>query len=434
MFCHAQLDIDEAISLETNDTLKANDYALKGRILIELKDFDAARSAYDIAHRTVPNHQEAVKGLADYSITVKSYKKALVYLDRYIDITEASATVIEYDVYRDRGVAKLQLHDYVGAIEDFNLGLAIVSDADNDYVNLLFLRGCAHYKSKAEMLADDDFTEVISGTNTNARSLRTHAYYMRGSARLLSVRDASDYVTAIGDFTDAIEWNLENADFSNPNEARFYSTLYATRGQVRLAIGKYAGAIDDFTNAIGCNRDNLEISDLYFARGQARIARGWDGVLKWQTLSSKWQGDPFSLKKKRDEVKRLALREYEYAAEDADLMVRHSREANAPCRDILNAAVIYAQAWERSSYYLRFDLTLRPKVKEYRNEAERLIADSIRTLIPDEREAFLDKEVFTNPSLLKLWKQQTNKDLKRRFLNWANDGQLKSDAAMSVSE
>lgn len=112
----------------------------------------------------------------------------------------------------NRGVAKNDLQDYIGAIADF--------------------------------------TKAIELDPTDAET-----YYARGYAKLYQ----QDYIGSIADLTNAIE--------INPN----YGQAYISRGYTKSYLQDYRGAIADYTKAIKIDPTDAR---AYYGRGLAKIALG----------------------------------------------------------------------------------------------------------------------------------------------------------------
>ena len=80
------------------------------------------------------------------------------------------------DAYHDRGLAKVELEDYKGAIQDFNKAIEL------EYIKLNLAynnRGAAKRNLKDYRGAIEDYTKAI-GINPNY----ANAYYNRGAAKI----------------------------------------------------------------------------------------------------------------------------------------------------------------------------------------------------------------------------------------------------------
>jgi len=144
--------------------------------------------------------------------------------------------------YNSRGIGKINIQDYRGAIVDFNKAIEI----DPKYAMAYYNRGKAKNFLGDETGAIADATQAIELNPKNEE-----VYFFRGN-RKAEIRDNSG---AIIDFNKAIELK--------PN----YEEAYNSRGTAKKELQDYKGAIVDLTQAIELNPQDWQ---AYCIRGSAK--------------------------------------------------------------------------------------------------------------------------------------------------------------------
>ena len=147
--------------------------------------------------------------------------------------------------YYSRGIARAELGDTQGAIEDYTQAIKI----DPNNAVAYYSRGIARSELGDKQGEIEDYTQAIKIDPNNV-----NAYFNRGTARY----HLGDKQGAIDDYTQAIKI---------PN----YDILYFNRGNARDDLGDKQGAIDDYTQAIKINPSDV---DAYYNRGNARSDLG----------------------------------------------------------------------------------------------------------------------------------------------------------------
>lgn len=156
---------------------------------------------------------------------------------------EAIASFKEFpDAYLRRGLAKVGLSLYEGAIHDCNETLILKQDCYEAY----YLRGLAkvsidHYEESIQ-----DFGEAI-----RLRQDYYSAYYFRGIAMMRLDR----HEEAIHDFDNAVRLKQD------------YYGAYYFRGLAKIGLDRYGEAIGDFNVAI---RFKIDYHEAYYFRGLAK--------------------------------------------------------------------------------------------------------------------------------------------------------------------
>ena len=144
--------------------------------------------------------------------------------------------------YLNRGLAKIKIQDYTGAIADFTKAIEIDpkdADAYND-------RGVAKCELQDYRGAIVDFTQAIE-----LNSIYSDAYYNRANAK----GEIQDYNGEIADYTKAIEIDPK-------------AEGYFKRGLAKGLLKDYRGAIVDYTQAIELNP---KYAEAFYFRGGAEL-------------------------------------------------------------------------------------------------------------------------------------------------------------------
>lgn len=178
-------------------------------------------------------------------------------------------------VYRSRGNAQYQLHQFQAAIDDFDRALAISSDD----VESLVMRGWSHYAMDNNEKALGDFDQAIALSPQSAL-----AYVGRGQVLLEEDR----FSEALADFELAVrhgpklqasyfgrgaahsalgQMDESLADYDRAIElAPEHASAYFARALVHAHLGRDGKAIDDLSKAIEYRPDDV---NAYVARAQA---------------------------------------------------------------------------------------------------------------------------------------------------------------------
>jgi serine/threonine protein kinase/Tfp pilus assembly protein PilF len=176
-------DLDQAVRLTTPGNPRLAEYQYRrGRILHELKRFEPALEAYQVALAIKPDHADALRMSADVLLALNRGADARAALDRYLkDAKDAAA-------YRQRGFEKAKNRDYAGALSDYTRSLDIEPNAASTHAR----RGWA-FLNEATQLAFNDFEAAIKNEPRNS-----DLYNGRGCALVLlgrhreGVRDAEE--------------------------------------------------------------------------------------------------------------------------------------------------------------------------------------------------------------------------------------------------
>lgn len=176
-------------------------------------------------------------GLAKFNL--QDYRGAVEDYNRAIELNPN-----EHRAYLLRGNTKAELQDYSGAIQDYNKAIELNPIEHLAY----FLRGLVKSELKDYRAAIEDYSEAIELKPNDA-----DAYYSRGSAKA----KLQDYMGALQDYNKVIELSPKLA------------SAYLSRGGAKFRLEDYRGAIQDFDKAIELN---LDYDEAYLSRGLAKIS------------------------------------------------------------------------------------------------------------------------------------------------------------------
>jgi eukaryotic-like serine/threonine-protein kinase len=164
-------DLERAIRLDVpNSRELAKDHAEMARLLLVDKQFQRALDACDLALQIDPDDPEVHRWRIGALLELSRTKDAIEACDAYLHAGRSSA-----DVLGLRGLAKARRNDFVGAIEDYTLALAIQPKSPL----VRSRRGWAYLVSGAPQLALRDFEEAVRVDPSSG-----DAYSGRGSAHI----------------------------------------------------------------------------------------------------------------------------------------------------------------------------------------------------------------------------------------------------------
>lgn len=167
----ALADLDQAIRLETPDNLVlARDHANRGRLLAQAGDDARALAACDAAIARVATYEPAHRLRLDILLRQGRRDDVIRSCDALIERGKAAPSI-----YERRALAREELRDFSGAIEDFTSAMA----SGGDRPTLLRRRGWLYIVAEAPRLALRDFEEAIRQDPASG-----DAYNGRGAARV----------------------------------------------------------------------------------------------------------------------------------------------------------------------------------------------------------------------------------------------------------
>lgn len=278
-FDNALEDINKVIAINPKN---AKAYTLKGRIKLRQYDFKSkdieycneAKANFDLAMKLNPNDAITLNNLAYYyQYCIGDIKAAKEQYDKSLTIDNSQS-----DVFYSRGNLKGDLHDSIGAINDYTSAIklnpkkgayyierakiyeglgnykksfddnntAIISDSSA----LGFIgRGRTALRLKQYDAAINDFTYIISKTqlaeSNNYTSIFSYdcagAYYYRGYCYL----NLNDKINACNDWENALYRGLKLANNLIELHCKMNPNIYLNRGQTKYDNEDYNGALEN---------------------------------------------------------------------------------------------------------------------------------------------------------------------------------------------
>ena len=264
---------------QTNQTISADTYFLRGNASYGLGRYDLAIANYDKAIQLKPDYVNAyynrgnVKAdLGQHSAAIRDYGKAIQFKptlavaydnrgNAKADLGQYFEAIRDYDkaiqlkptlanAYYNRGIAKADLGQYFEAIRDYDKAIQLKPDHANAYIT----RGNAKADLGQHSAAIRDYDKAIQLKPTLAV-----AYDTRGIAKA----HLGQHFEAIKDFDKAIQLKPDHAN------------AYYNRGNVKGKLGQYFEAIRDYDKAIQLKPDH---ANAYLNRGFTKMLlnRTWE--------------------------------------------------------------------------------------------------------------------------------------------------------------
>lgn len=172
---NAIADCTSAIALANNPTepllSRAIAYYRQGNYLAAIQDSDRAISLHKCDFRAYYNRALAHAGAQNYLKAINDLNLALVQFP-------SKSNLLLADIYTDRGLARFELADYQGAMQDFSLAIRLNPQDDRAYYN----RGCTCFRHGDYHNAIANFTTSLqlNPANTQAQVNRGIANHQLG--------------------------------------------------------------------------------------------------------------------------------------------------------------------------------------------------------------------------------------------------------------
>jgi len=160
----------KAIDINTNDPLL---YLYRGQSKFELKDYLGALSDYSKANELEPEDEYINESIGYVYSEMKDYKKAIQAFTTCIETNLCPS----FNLYVHRAIAKRELNDYEGEIED--LTKAIKSLDEDEYIfktRLFKQRGKAREKLGDIKGSIDDFKKEKESSEKSTEESLNHWY------------------------------------------------------------------------------------------------------------------------------------------------------------------------------------------------------------------------------------------------------------------
>jgi len=222
-------DFDRALAINPRSELA---YYERGLTKLDDRDLAGANADLEKALELNPKLALAQFALGNVRHAERNLKAAIAAYDKAVRIDPA----IEYYVSNARGLAKFELGDCSGAIDDFSRALAINERSPATFRNRAI---CLVRRGKFED-AVADFTRAIYITPESAE-----LFAERGGAFLYS----RDLVTARRDIDQALKLDPKNA------------TALRARARLRLAENDLPGAFEDLNRSISLKSSDDALSE-----------------------------------------------------------------------------------------------------------------------------------------------------------------------------
>jgi eukaryotic-like serine/threonine-protein kinase len=192
-------DLEQAIRLENPaNPVLASDHTNRGQLLALEHRGTEALAAFEAAVKIVPDYEEAHRLALNVLLRLKRYHDVVRSCDALVARGKPAAATYEL-----RGLARADLKDFAGAIEDMTSALALRPDR----ADLLTRRGLLYIVADAPALALRDFEAAIRLDPASG-----DAYNGRGAARL-----------RLGEHREAVLDAEQALALGEPTAQRFYN-------------------------------------------------------------------------------------------------------------------------------------------------------------------------------------------------------------------
>ena len=283
-------EIEKVLAINANN---GQAYNLKGRIKLRLYDFkrisscEDAKENFDIALKLNPNDITVINNLGYYyQYCIGDIKSSIEQYDKSIAIKENQP-----DIFYSRGNLKGDLHDTVGAINDYTSAIKLnpkcgayfverakIYQNKGDYKKsfedynkamiadssvIAFIgRGFSAYSLKKYDIAIIDFTHVIDKTlaaeQENHNSIFSYncpsAYYYRG----LCYYYTKQINKSCKDWENAIKRGVSDAKELISTYCKLDPITYLNRGRTKYDEEDFNGALENLNTYLGTNPNSEE--------------------------------------------------------------------------------------------------------------------------------------------------------------------------------
>jgi serine/threonine protein kinase/tetratricopeptide (TPR) repeat protein len=236
-------DLKQAIAVDKNGSpSQAKTQIELGRLLQKENRLEEALAAYEVALKAPSEPIDAHRWQGETLFKLKRYAEAVQAFEQYLQ-KGGPATA---KIYEARAMARGQLKDYAGAVEDYTRALTLEKEP-KEITGILVNRGEAYLACQADLPALRDFDDALQRDSQNST-----AYLGRGFARVRK----GEIPEGIKDAEKAVQ--LEN---KNPK------TTY----QAARIFAQAAGKLD--SDSERRNRETNERRFYYQDRAVALISR-----------------------------------------------------------------------------------------------------------------------------------------------------------------
>jgi tetratricopeptide (TPR) repeat protein len=228
----ARLDFEQAIRRENTDSpYRADDHVEYGRLLLGERKYAAALTAFDAALALRKDHSLGQRLRAETLFQLGRFSEVIEAFDRYLETGKPLESV-----YRGRGLARAELGQYPGAIDDYTKALELLpTSAVQTY------RGWAHLVCDSPRLALRDFELALQLDPKNADAYTGRGLILVRQGQLhQAARDAAEAVR-LGPSTPRLLYNAARIHAQCPGDGDLMAVDLIRRALALLPTDKRAG-------------------------------------------------------------------------------------------------------------------------------------------------------------------------------------------------
>ena len=195
----ALAELDNAMALESPASpYQADDQIERGRLLLARGQYEPARGAFDAALAAAPENGLAQRLRAESCFRLGRFDEVVKSLDRYLE----KGRPLE-SVYRGRGLARAELGQYAGAIEDFTKALELHPSSA-----VQAFRGWSYLVTEAPRLALRDFELAIVLDPKNGDALAGRGFALARLGRFVEAIADAEAATRVGPSSPRLLYNV----------------------------------------------------------------------------------------------------------------------------------------------------------------------------------------------------------------------------------
>ena len=195
----ALAELDNAMALERPDSpYQADDQIERGRLLLARGQYEPARVAFDAALAAAPENGLAQRLRAESWFRLGRFDEVVKSLDRYLEKGKPLESV-----YRGRGLARAELGQYAGAIEDFTKALELHPSSA-----VQAFRGWSYLVTEAPRLALRDFELAIKLDPKNGDALAGRGFARARLGRFVEAVADADAAMRVGPSSPRLLYNV----------------------------------------------------------------------------------------------------------------------------------------------------------------------------------------------------------------------------------
>lgn len=214
----ALADVERSIELDPEDGIA---YQIKGHILSDLEEYEAAAASYREGFEVDPENLYAFYNLGRLFLSQDRYDSALVNFNKALQMGGTD----DEDIFNYRGLAYARLDEHRKAIDDFNKAIDLEDDDPAHYFNrAISYEGLGMYDSA---YIDLSYAIEIEGD-------APENYQERGDLLM----DMNKVKAAVADYTKALEIAPRRA------------SVMDSRAAAKAELGDFPGALKDYNSSL----------------------------------------------------------------------------------------------------------------------------------------------------------------------------------------